>query len=245
MKFSYVICHRASSECRASNLEALVSYLRFYYGSYVEIIVVEQDSTKSNILDIDKHLLLEDDGLFRRATTLNMGVYAASNEVVFVADNDVILSKMSIDACISNCLDGYDISKPYSKIYDVPSEPSECFKKTLRVSSLLSESSTLRDSTCIAGGGFATNRSAFLKMKGYDERFVGWGGEDDLLSIKIDKLCKSIVVDGVAYHLYHERSENNGMPHHREYDNNVNILIYVRSLSDDELMCYMGDMGWC
>lgn len=128
MKFSYVICHRASSECRASNLETLVSYLRSYYASDVEIIVVEQDPCRSLILDVDKHILLEDDGLFRRATTLNMGVSEANNEIVFVADNDVILSKKAMDDCITNCLNGYDISKPYSKIYDVPEQSSKYFQ---------------------------------------------------------------------------------------------------------------------
>jgi hypothetical protein len=56
----------------------------------------------------------------------------------------------------------------------------------------------------IVGGIFAITRGNFEKAGGFDERFVGWGGEDPAFQRAVRTLCGPILrVPYLLYHLWH------------------------------------------
>jgi hypothetical protein len=57
-------------------------------------------------------------------------------------------------------------------------------------------------------GLLVMTREAFDNAGGYDERFVGWGWEDNAFQLTMDrKNGKHVRIDDFAVHLWHERSD--------------------------------------
>ncbi len=58
------------------------------------------------------------------------------------------------------------------------------------------------------GGLFLMRRGTYEDLGGFDERFLGWGGEDDAMTSKLSRLvkCSGVARNQIAYHLWHERS---------------------------------------
>jgi predicted glycosyltransferase involved in capsule biosynthesis len=89
-----------------------------------------------------------------------------------------------------------------------------------------------------AGGAFAIRKRSFCKIGGFDESFIGWGGEDDAFTVKMDKLCRYLTLkDNVSYHLYHDRLFT-GTANHIHYGNNVNLVAKIKDMGYDELVSY-------
>jgi cellulose synthase/poly-beta-1,6-N-acetylglucosamine synthase-like glycosyltransferase len=85
----------------------------------------------------------------------------------------------------------------------------------------------------LCGGAFAMRRDAFVGLGGWDERFLGWGGEDDALSYKLQRRRLSTVEldESAALHLWHPRppARTLGQPHYRA---NQALLEGYRSLDE-------------
>lgn len=87
-----------------------------------------------------------------------------------------------------------------------------------------------------AGGAFLITRAAFVHVGGWDERFRGWGGEDDAMSYKIERARLSgIELDRrPALHLHHARSQATTFGH-QHYASNCALLESYRELDDRQL----------
>jgi predicted glycosyltransferase involved in capsule biosynthesis len=77
-------------------------------------------------------------------------------------------------------------------------------------------------------------------LGGWDERFVGWGGEDNAMDIKIKRagLRAAMVKESPGFHLAHRRANATAAedPHYR---NNLALLKQLREMPDEALrrMC--------
>ena len=232
-KFTYIICHMNCSEYRQQNLITVIKYLRQLYSDEIEIIVSEQGLKKSNIKNIDNHFFYKNDGLFTKAKLCNEGSYLASTEKIIFADNDIILAKELIDTMISK-LDSVEAVNPYKNVIDMDEQSSKLFHTDLKT---LTYSNNLRYSLVFAGGVFGMTKHGYFKLGGFDERYIGWGGEDDGMSYVIEKLCSRYESDAYCYHLYHDRVTN-GLPYHEHYDINCNITNEIRAMNYDQLIQY-------
>ncbi|MFK4998906.1 galactosyltransferase-related protein [Bacillus sp. N9] len=57
------------------------------------------------------------------------------------------------------------------------------------------------------GGINVVPRKHFETVGGFDERFVGWGGEDDAFAASLNTLCGYVKrLDATIYHLWHKRN---------------------------------------
>lgn len=234
MKFSYLICHSNTSSYRDNNLKCVIKYIRKNFEN-VEIIVAEQGTIKSNIDDIDIHVFYNHDGLFERSRLLNMAVKSSTNEKIVIADNDLIVDCLAITKSL-DMLDEYDTVNPYNVVMDLPEYITQQYITTGDIQKI-TDQGTYRDSIVFAGGMLIINKSAYIKIGGYDENMIGWGGEDDILTIKILNLLKYISIESVSYHLFHDRGIN-GVPDHVNYENNLNILYRVNNMTHEALIEY-------
>lgn len=59
----------------------------------------------------------------------------------------------------------------------------------------------------MGGGLLVVSRSAYEKVGGFDERFVGWGHEDSALTTRLVVEASWDQVEGSAWHLWHPRDD--------------------------------------
>lgn len=91
------------------------------------------------------------------------------------------------------------------------------------------------------GGPRVVTRDLWETVKGFDPRFVGWGGEDDVFA-----RCAEILVagpkrlDGTLVELWHPKQENNpDDPYYRARERNRRMAMEVRRMNPDELRAYV------
>ena len=76
-------------------------------------------------------------------------------------------------------------------------------------------------------------------MNGFDENFVGWGGEDNAFKLACDQILGPVKrLDGPLFHLWHPPTERNS---HTE--NHVRYLAY-RGANAKEIQSFLNVKGY-
>ena len=219
----------------------------------IEIILIEQDSARK--IDIDtlpsncEYVFAYNEGLFNRAWGLNVGFRHSSGKAIAFADNDVVVDREILQDSFTLCSDEYDYDaiKPFNKLIDMTEKESGRILGSGRpLDSLQFKGKNIRAGISFCSALTVFRRNAYEQIGGYDERFVGWGGEDDAMSrFKIPLLKKAYVVEGNAYHLWHERSVNDS-GFQPNYKNNLRLLWQYYSYSTEDILqlCEKSRLGF-
>ena len=216
---SYVVTYRSEGASRRANLEAILAWLGQFSG--LEVTVVEQDRspTISGVIIPGQgtHLFAFNPGAFNKSWGFNVGFKYSSGQVIAFGDADVMVDAETPNQSFESCLSDYDAVKPYDRLIDLTPE------ETKQV--LAGESPILMDGygrslnregigeyICFCGGLFVMRRALFEFLGGFDEKFLGWGAEDDAMTVKLHTLSQSTqnLTGHTAYHLWHEQ-----LPHRR------------------------------
>lgn len=89
----------------------------------------------------------------------------------------------------------------------------------------------------IVGGFFAMTRAAYESVGGFDERFVGWGGEDPALQRAVRTLAGPIrTVPYLLYHLYHPQEPEHDTSTARYQRTLAHFKLYERADGKPEEM---------
>lgn len=187
--------------------------------------------------DIELCVGVHESGLFNRSYAINQAARKATRDIFVIADTDVIYDP-------SVLLDAIGQLKHHAWV--VP------FRDTI----LLSEENTRQLLQANPGWPFPVPvsnysvdpgyetfvgrlnvipRSNFYKVKGYDNRFVGWGREDDAFACSVNTLCGRLKkLEHKVYHLWHPYVGKQGNPH---FDANTRIYEeYRRANGNPEAM---------
>lgn len=208
----YIILHRdrSSNRDRTRNLWAVIQHIKLL--SNIPILVIEQDSVCDHILckqlldNNINYIFLYNPGLFNRSWGYNCAVNLTRYSKLILADNDLILDQESLNKGLI-LLKDYDIVKPFQKVYDLNLIDTINYLTGDNFNPTLSQSRF----SLMAGGLLMIKRDAFITVGGYDERFEGWGGEDDEMSNQLLKYINNKTLtyynfDSETLHLYHDRS---------------------------------------
>lgn len=181
---------------QSGNREAALRLVVDSLSRHTHVVVVEQDEHKRLNIDCDDYLFLYNSGDFNRAWAMNCGVkFKPDFDSYLFIDGDIILDKLSIEHMVN--FDN-NIIKPYKMLHDVSIDLCRCGRS--RPGSL-------------AGGAILLSNSFYNKIGGWDERFEGWGGEDNAMSRLIEKYGGNINrLQYDALHVIHDRTHRN---HHR------------------------------
>ncbi len=224
---SYIVTYRQSTNQRYRNLLLTLAWLECIRTRDLEVVIVEQDSTPKLALDKQYTFLLRvvfarNPYLFNRAWGFNVGSNAASHNVLFFGDADLIVSPVAIER--SNQLiyrQEYDVVSPFSQCCDLDARSS----KSIDLRSFdYNKQGKVRSGICFCGGIVAFSRIALNKIRGWDERFEGWGGEDDVQSMKVLAHLRYTSLQGQSFHFFHKRSKNDGSRRHDNYKSNFNLF---------------------
>ena len=241
---SYIITWRENSDSdRRANLLTVLAWLARV--SELEVIVVEQDAIpriQEALPDAGcKWIFAYNPGPFNKSWGFNVGVRYCSTPILGFGDADLIVDGV-LAQCIAYCARGIQTLKPYRRLIDLtPEETAIVRGGNYGFQPSRSEASAPnrepRGEFVVFGGGlFFMRTDAFRQVGGWDERFVGWGGEDDAMTYKIERSRLSAVEldEHPAIHLWHRRSPEatSGQP---AYADNCALLAAYRHYTDPQL----------
>lgn len=226
MAASYLITFQDDDGARLPLLEAVAAWLAEL--TWLEVIVVEQgaaahlepESLGANV----RTFFVFNDGPFNKSWGLNVAARNASHELLVIGDADMLMSGEALARALLVCRDHYDAVNPYSSLVDLTrAETDAILKGELDVTAIRRGPARDRlaqgEHICFCGGICVFRRAVYFALGGMDERFLGWGGEDDAMSANLERYTDRIAMqkDTLAYHLWHPRpAQRYEHPHYRK-----------------------------
>lgn len=223
-----------------------------------EILVVEQDVkprlAAEELPACARHVFVYNPLAFNKSWGFNVGACRAEGEVLALADGDVLVDPAIVQAGLRACRNELEALNPYAVLFDLDESQTGEFHATGTLPPPAPHDRRNRDykgeHLCFCGGLYMIRRASYMLLGGQDERFKGWGGEDDAMSAKI-ALLDRIAVNraGVAYHLFHPPAMRDpvGDP---DYGENLSVLREYAASSREQLRSrceldrtVMGDPG--
>ncbi|WP_456405802.1 glycosyltransferase [Caldithrix abyssi] len=210
-------------------------------GSQEPIVDVVQELVPQ--FDFRIKLVIQEDRGFRLARCKNNGIRVAENDFLVFWDQDVVGTRRYLETYYENWKPGmFVVSYPVRLSEAQTQRLTEADIRQGDYSHILNKEQLkkirkqfkkdrfyfylrkfiLRNDTRpkLRGGIFAISRAALLKVNGFDERYQGWGNEDDDLG---RRLYASGVVgfnpfyDQFPLHLYHPPYHTNGQRANQKY----------------------------
>ncbi len=146
---------------------------------------------------------------FCKSIAVNNAAKNATRDIFIIADADIAFNIDQIKNAIE-LLNFYPWVIPYNSIFYLDAEKTN--ELCNRNPSLTLDEADFQRYISFGGkngyqyiGGInIVPRKYFEKVGGFDERFKGWGGEDEAFQRALDALCGQYFrLDGTMWHLYH------------------------------------------
>lgn len=180
------------SGCPEPSRDAALEYLKHYYSHHLGAeIVVSAEYSKP----------------YRKSLAINRGVARASHDLILIIDADILVQPELLHEGIEAVRNGSPFAFPYRQVFNLSAEateqvyrldPDEVFSVSLDGSMR-----TKRLATTGRGGFQIFARETFEAVRGYDERFAGWGGEDVCFALAAYSMFgQGHDIQGVEPHLH-------------------------------------------
>lgn len=174
---SFLIGHRGPE--RLPNLLATLRSIAGQSGVAIECIVVEQSAEREIEAMLPSwvrylHTPVAPGFDYCRAATFNEAVRIARGEVVIAHDNDMLVPQRYAAEVMARAREGWQFIDLKRFIFYLTEDDTRSFFG----------GAPLRDDHAttivqnLKGGSIAATKEAYLAIGGFDEDFVGWGGED-------------------------------------------------------------------
>lgn len=177
---SFVIGHRGTE--RLPHLLATLRSIAAQRGVSFECIVVEQSPAPEVKGDLPSwvryiHTPLPYASMpYSRAWAFNVGARMAQGERLILHDNDILVPQDYAAQLTTRFDEGYEVINLKRFIFFLNESHSKRMLSERR--SLTSTAPETIMQNAEGGGSVAVSRKAYFAIGGFDEAFVGWGGED-------------------------------------------------------------------
>ncbi|MGL4767366.1 MAG: galactosyltransferase-related protein [Formosimonas sp.] len=251
-----IMAYRGATPARAENLHTIIRHFDMTYCDY-RILLMEADAAPTfdwrTLADPKvQHTFIANDGPFPKALLYNTGAKLASSPVLIFNDVDCIAEPNMLALCVFELLtyQAHDVLAPFMPMIDIAGElkqkfvanPSYAHLQGIDKDALIDGSTLLYERN--AGGVFVFKRADFVRIGGLDGRFVGWGGEDNELLWRAQRLgLRWSSTPQPLFHLHHEsanRPEWSGTTN--EGLNNGKMAEDVQTMPLDELNALVDEL---
>lgn len=154
----------------------------------------------------DSHVAVEREGEYCRSAAINAGVRAAACEVVLILDGDTCLDWPAVKAMAETLPEG-TVCQPYSEARRLPADLT---RQAMETGQVVLSRETIRglETTSMLGAIAVLIRTTdYWRVDGFDERYVGWGVEDNAFGRTCWGMLDVCRIDRPAYHLDHGRDK--------------------------------------
>lgn len=241
--FTFIIAYKHRAD-RIHNLRRVLDWVSGFAG--VEVIIVEQDDkprldsfTTKGI----KYVFTKTEQMFNKAWSFNVGLKFATTDVIVFGDCDLIMDPQKMIESLK-MLEYYECVSPYSRVIDLNQQEANLPIEQLQMINRPGRGETDIQKICLAGGIIMYRREAIMKIGGWCEDFIGWGGEDDFQTMKVKNFLSWTELKARCFHLYHSRPQ----PDQKWYQRNLQLLQKVSTLNKDQLqkmiLNHSPKIGW-
>jgi glycosyltransferase involved in cell wall biosynthesis/polysaccharide pyruvyl transferase WcaK-like protein len=233
---------RRSSSHEDRNLLATVESLnaQTLERNRYEIVIVEADQSPSLDPPPGCRTVFAycQEPLFRKSWVMNVGFRQSSGGILVFHDADVLAPPDMLESIAARIAAGSQTAKPSFSVFDLTREATETVHSN-GIAALKKVPAAWRKLRSAPGGSIAVTRERFAAVRGYNERFAGWGGEDDefLLRLRAQE-CDPPDLGCRLHHLWHEC----GPLDHRQVAANRRLVEHVRRLGRQATVRYIGSM---
>lgn len=227
--FTYVIGYRHRLD-RLQNLRRVLDWINGFGG--VEVLLVEQDKhSKISHLNLRaKHIFVRSNMPYNRSWAFNVALKHANSNIIVFGDSDLIMEPNEFITGL-NALKDYEMVSPYHSVIDLnPQESGLPLEQMIRINRP-GRGETDNQKINISGGISMFRRDAINKIAGWNEDFIGWGGEDDFQTMKVHNFLSWTELRARCFHLYHDRET----PDQKWYQRNLQILNKTAAMDKEQL----------
>jgi glycosyltransferase involved in cell wall biosynthesis len=228
--FTYIIGYRHKPD-RLNNLRRVIDWINGFQG--VDLIIIEQDKhSKISHLNLRcRHIFLKSEKPYNKSWAFNVATKMAKSNIIVFADSDLIMNPNEFIEGLK-MLEQYEMVNPYKSVVDLNGQetglPLEAIIKIDRPG----RGETDHQKVPICGGICMFRKEAIDKIAGWNEQFIGWGAEDDFVSLKVQHFLNWKQMDYRCFHLFHNREQ----PNMQEYQRNLSLLDQYNKLPREEFM---------
>lgn len=217
-----------------NNLSFVIPF--FKSGRVERAILLDFVYMRIKTLYKDAEIILgvSDEEIFNKASTVNIGVKNATNDILVILDADIIFDKKLIDEALIE-LETTRYVVPYQNCRHLLQQNTSDILKMNHdadVSTMFINLPAYVHENA-KGGINIIRRADFEYIKGFDENFKGWGNEDEAFYYKASTIlgCKHMKND--IYHLYH-------LPCVKDENSFNNIILHseIVKMDKEELIKY-------
>ena len=227
--FTYIIGYRHKPD-RLQNLRRVLDWINGFAGA--DVIVVEQD-THSKISHLNlrcRHLFLKSDKPYNKSWSFNYANKIAKKNIIVFADSDLIMNPNHLIESLKQ-IETYEMVNPYKSVIDLDTNETGLQLEQVLQINRPGRGETDHQKVPICGGICIFRRESIIKIAGWNENFVGWGAEDDFVSLKVQQFLNWKQMEHKCYHLFHNREQ----PNMTEYQKNLNLLQQLTKLEKEEI----------
>jgi hypothetical protein len=175
---TFLIGHRGRS--RLPHLLLTLRSIAAQSGAAVECIVIEQTPRPDVLGELPSwvrtlHQPAGEGEPYRRAATFNAGAALARGRILVLHDNDMLVPQRYAAEIAARIADGYDAVDLKRFIFYLTEDATS---EVLRTGRLRGDEPSEVVIQNLRGGSVAITREAYDAIGGFDDAFVGWGGED-------------------------------------------------------------------
>lgn len=232
---------QSDDQARRDNLLAVLDWLSRW--PELPVVLVEQDEIPRLPDDLPfpnlHYRFVRNPGPFNKSWGLNVGARLTTASWLLFHDADIVFGD-ALDDALAARDQGHHAISPFKRMLDLNPDTSAHVRAGafdwLPTDQNIPDRAAQGEFLPLAGASILLSRSAYLAVGGWDERFLGWGGEDDAMSdlLRRARVPALTLNTRPALHLFHRR-HSPSTPGQPNYRNNVALLEHQQQLSDAEL----------